>query len=395
MKTARIITPAFALFLLGIFSIAFAQSGLPAQAGVASIQSAYQQYKDLPAETIKVTVPTVVEVPFDGDFIERADFAVLDTTANRFEPSLFVQKIAPTPLSATSGNGENVNEVVDNSLYSSTSFDVPGDRVIRTIITLTSMPPVLSSAITLALENNVALPLTVALRAGSGTGMKVVVAERQLTSSIIQFPQTRAIDWTLEFTHSQPLRIAEINIIEDNLPPGSHSLRFLAQPEHSYQIYFNPDRAVIVPTTEAGNLNDDGDVRILSAKNTLNNASFIPADSDSDGIPDARDNCVLIENADQADVDGNGLGDACQDFDRDGLLNARDNCPNIPNADQLDTDGDGTGDPCDPGESRITEKYKWIPWAGIGFAALVILVLFGVTIRSRKSSEGNISEPKE
>ena len=389
MKTARIITPAFALFLLGIFSIAFAQSG------VASIQSAYQQYKDLPADTIKVTVPTVVEVPFDRDFIERAHFAVLNLTANRFEPSLFVQKTAPTPLSATSGNGENINEIVDNNLYSSTSFDVPGDRVIRTIITLTSMPPVLSSAITLALENNVALPLTVALRAGSGTGMKVVVAERQLTSSIIQFPQTRAIDWTLEFTHSQPLRIAEINIIEDNLPPGSHSLRFLAQPEHSYQIYFNPDRAVIVPTTEAGNLNDDGDVRILSAKNTLNNASFIPADSDSDGIPDARDNCVLIENADQADVDGNGLGVACQDFDRDGLLNARDNCPNIPNADQLDTDGDGTGDPCDPGESRITEKYKWIPWAGIGFAALVILVLFGVTIRSRKSSEGNISEPKE
>ena len=384
MKTARIITPAFALFLLGIFSIAFAQSGLPAQAGVASIQSAYQQYKDLPAETIKVTVPTVVEVPFDGDFIERADFAVLDTTANRFEPSLFVQKIAPTPLSATSGNGENINEIVDNNLYSSTSFDVPGDRVIRTIITLTSMPPVLSSAITLALENNVALPLTVALRADGGTGSKVVVAERSLTSSIIQFPQTRAIDWTLEFTHAQPLRIAEITVSEDNVPPGSRSLRFLAQPEHSYRIYFNPDRTVIVPSGEAGNLYDNRDVKRLSAKNTHNNASFIPADSDSDGFPDTRDNCVSIVNADQADVDGNGLGDACQDFDRDGLSNARDNCLNIPNANQADTDGDGIGDACDKEESRITEKHKWIPWAGIGFAALVILILFGATMRSRK-----------
>jgi hypothetical protein len=35
-------------------------------------------------------------------------------------------------------------------------------------------------------------------------------------------------------------------------------------------------------------------------------------DSDSDGIPDAKDNCVNLANADQADSDHNGVGNACE-----------------------------------------------------------------------------------
>jgi Thrombospondin type 3 repeat len=36
-----------------------------------------------------------------------------------------------------------------------------------------------------------------------------------------------------------------------------------------------------------------------------------PADADGDGVPDRRDNCPQIGNPDQADVDGDGFGDAC------------------------------------------------------------------------------------
>jgi uncharacterized repeat protein (TIGR01451 family) len=73
-----------------------------------------------------------------------------------------------------------------------------------------------------------------------------------------------------------------------------------------------------------------------------------PPDEDEDGSPDGEDNCQSVSNANQRDVDSDGVGDACDpDIDNDGLLNASDNCPGAANADQIDLDGDGLGEPCD------------------------------------------------
>lgn len=71
-------------------------------------------------------------------------------------------------------------------------------------------------------------------------------------------------------------------------------------------------------------------------------------DSDGDGIPDVVDNCPFVANPDQADTNGNGIGDVCEgDFDGDGIPDETDNCPTTPNFDQQDIDGDGEGDACD------------------------------------------------
>ena len=71
-------------------------------------------------------------------------------------------------------------------------------------------------------------------------------------------------------------------------------------------------------------------------------------DSDSDGIIDQLDNCPMVPNPEQADTDGDGIGNVCdEDADGDGVDDYIDNCPEVPNPDQMDTDGDGTGDACD------------------------------------------------
>jgi Concanavalin A-like lectin/glucanases superfamily/Secretion system C-terminal sorting domain/Thrombospondin type 3 repeat len=53
-----------------------------------------------------------------------------------------------------------------------------------------------------------------------------------------------------------------------------------------------------------------------------------PIDTDEDGVPDIDDNCPEIANADQADLDGDGIGDVCDpDDDDDGVLDIADMCP--------------------------------------------------------------------
>jgi hypothetical protein len=71
-------------------------------------------------------------------------------------------------------------------------------------------------------------------------------------------------------------------------------------------------------------------------------------DDDADGALDTSDNCPLVANADQNDLDNDGLGDVCDDDDDgDSVFDTVDNCPLTANADQLDTDSDGIGDACD------------------------------------------------
>lgn len=73
------------------------------------------------------------------------------------------------------------------------------------------------------------------------------------------------------------------------------------------------------------------------------------SDNDNDGIDDVSDNCPVTINADQADLDSDGAGDVCDtDDDNDGIDDGADNCPEVVNNDQLDSDGNDVGDACDP-----------------------------------------------
>ena len=58
------------------------------------------------------------------------------------------------------------------------------------------------------------------------------------------------------------------------------------------------------------------------------------ADADTDGFPDAGDNCPMIANPFQEDIDSDGRGNPC------------DNCPLVANPGQQDINNNGIGDAC-------------------------------------------------
>lgn len=76
----------------------------------------------------------------------------------------------------------------------------------------------------------------------------------------------------------------------------------------------------------------------------------LPRDIDGDGVANVPDNCIDVPNPSQADADGDGVGDACNDsidLDGDEWADSLDNCAAAPNPTQADADNDGRGDVCD------------------------------------------------
>ncbi|MFO0726997.1 MAG: thrombospondin type 3 repeat-containing protein [Myxococcota bacterium] len=92
--------------------------------------------------------------------------------------------------------------------------------------------------------------------------------------------------------------------------------------------------------TCAANLSCDG--------TSMTCVSSAPVDTDHDGIVDSSDNCPFVANPDQANLDLDTQGDACDsDLDGDGVPNSTDNCPRVANESQADSNHNGVGDACD------------------------------------------------
>lgn len=125
-----------------------------------------------------------------------------------------------------------------------------------------------------------------------------------------------------------------------------------------------------LPPFEAGSLtssvfpadfDNDGDLDLVVTNKSLPgkvtvffNGICVDTDMDAYGDPGhpendcPDDNCPDIYNADQADFDNDGIGDACDDDDDDdGTPDQDDNCLFVYNPDQEDSDGDMLGDSCD------------------------------------------------
>ncbi len=385
----------YIFFTIALLSTASSSSSIFAlgQSEIDSITSAYRQV--LFVSDVPITVPRVVELSFKGEVLQRYEFAVYNETDFAFVPYLFRQapllNYSIDSIEANNSDGAAAS-LIDKEVDTFAEFYLSDEGYGEARIVLKSTEPFAANGLSLLLDKHVALPRLIDVYVGDESGEdRLLVSQLKVEDVTIHFPLTSTSRWTIVLTHSQPLRISELRLLtEYESADTTRILRFLAQPSRSYRVYFDPDRYSQPPWSESGDLTTDEGILAVLPGGIEPNGGYIIADVDADGVPDIHDNCVLVSNPDQTDEDGNGRGDACDDFDRDGIINSLDNCPNDPNWDQADSDGDGIGDTCDDEENRLTERYEWIPWVGMGIAAVVLLALFAMTAKSmRRDSEEN------
>lgn len=143
------------------------------------------------------------------------------------------------------------------------------------------------------------------------------------------------------------------------------------------------DQVFVDWTIPAGSFNIRVDIngQLPKDENSANDSAltglFVPEkDTDGDGVIDKNDNCPNMANSDQADTDGDKVGNVCDsdddndgltderegeigtnpsdpDTDDDGILDGQDNCPKVANPNQADKDHDGAGDACDSVDNSV------------------------------------------
>lgn len=108
------------------------------------------------------------------------------------------------------------------------------------------------------------------------------------------------------------------------------------------------------PIGEAGQIDSDGDGVIEDDDNCTGFDNADQADLDGDGVGDACDPDVDGDDTDNgtdahpADTDDDGTDNVADtDDDGDGVVDGADDCALVANGGQGDVDGDGTGDACD------------------------------------------------
>jgi hypothetical protein len=333
-------------------------------------------------------VPTVVEMPVQLATNSYKDFLVIENETRLVIQSYLKETSTVVPAIFTiyspNGAGSALN-MLDKDFATGVYYRLEGGEETVTEINLSTEVPVKVSGFNLFLEQNVSLPTYVevmALADPLSSFVEVVLAKTRMNEGTVRFIPTQASTFIIKFTHIQPLMINELSLTQTDVERSlSRGLRFLAQPNMTYTVYQNPDTPVKLNLSNQANLVSDIDVLKITQPRSITNRSYRPVDGDSDGVADTVDNCVSVANPDQLDIDGNGRGDVCDDWDKDGRLNPADNCPSIPNTSQSDEDVDGIGDACDEEESRFTERNKWVPWAGMGIAAVVLLSMFALVAK--------------
>ncbi len=361
--------------------------------------SLLKKYKNFAViQELNIVVPTVVELSVTTEDAGEGMTDVFNNTTREFVYSSLSLYQKPGPNVVTISSSTNVpgtNTFFDDKTTTGGILYLNGKNSESVDFTVDYTEAFQSTSINLFLGDNSPLPVSITISAEINGSMKTLVNNKSLTSSKVSFPSITAKKWYIKITYNQPFRLNEISISNTAKEISRKTVRFLALPGNSYSVYSNTEKSFNsgFSWNNYPDLNNAKTIKSIGFVSLFQNPSFKPSDMDSDGVVDSIDNCPSLANENQEDLNKNNIGDVCDDFDLDGVMNSTDNCPDKANLNQKDTDGDKIGDLCDPDESRLTEKYPFVVWVGIGFATLIFLVLLFVAgNKIRKNNlDGDVS----
>lgn len=366
--------------------------------------SEYQSHIDL-TNIPKSDLPQVIEVPFDTNSMLLID--MYDMSAPSIYSFVKKNKTYGYKTAVKEGNSSiTKNALIDSNSTTyydfTTSNEGYSDIFIEINPGINEFPKV--SGIDLAFDQYSQKPTHYEITMPNGDGSEPIIAKTNYTTDTLRFPEETYGYITVRLYHNQPLRILEVKLMTDTPFSGGIEekpyIRFAALSQHSYRIYTQRDHTssdIYIPTVAYTLQNPVGNsVKTLDITNLeeVTNTAYRAPDIDNDGVPNLSDNCPKTYNPDQMDKNSNQVGDACDDFDQDGVSNSVDNCPNVPNPYQEDKDGDKIGDICDKKESRISEKYPWLPWLGIVVGFAVTGGVLAISIRQNKRNGAETMQMK-
>lgn len=339
-------------------------------------------------------LPVPMELPINSSRL--SDYVVIDRSTNTLQPRAIITKINEVPLSVTnyqtssSAAGLTDQKTDTFEVFHVSQNDVEEHKLSQVTIQYAFQKNITTNQLSVSLDQYAVMPRLISIQAKNPqTGEYYYLVNEASMSYQVYFPQTTSNNFLVTLKYDQPIYVAEMNFVQ-NVPTEMYYLRFVARPNAAYAVYSMPEGNVpYIPYLDNLNLAATTVDPQFSNPAVLENPTFRPPDSDNDGVIDRTDNCPRVENPDQADLNRNNIGDACEDSDLDGIINAEDNCPEHPNPNQQDEDGDGSGDHCDGIESRWVEQMSFLPWLGIGIGFIVVLALFKFSLKPQENESDN------
>lgn len=251
----------------------------------------------------------IVSINVSGSASEGVDYSAIGSSfvfpANESSTTISIAAIQDTIAEG--------DETVSLTLTDTNNADVVIGSVAEATVLIIDKPPAFSMSLAL---NSVAENAGLAATTGTVTRANTATTDPLIVSLSSSDPSRISVPINVTILAGEVSANFSIDAIDNNV--------------------IEPDARIAITSSASGFVS--GNIFITSINDDV--------DSDGDGVFDAIDNCVDIANADQADFEGDGIGDACDfDSDGDGLPDAYEleNGLNPFNSFDRDADPDGDG----------------------------------------------------